>query len=147
MRHGWLPDAVRLQLEREGVDVLVDDENAHKYGESRRGSTHDPAAVVWIVGPVRTPELDGRDDLEEITTWTPLDAEEAAELRTKSAELAAQFAAAGETDLIRALEEYDSLFRARGVPGVDLALLERVDELQRRGEPVTVYLERLDDSP
>jgi hypothetical protein len=47
---------------------------------------------------------------------------------------------------VRAVREYDSLYLARQVDGVDQALLARVDELQRRGEPVNVYLERLDGS-
>jgi hypothetical protein len=146
MRHGWLPDTVRLQLVREGVDVLVDDEHAHKYGESRRGSTNDPVSVVWLVGPVAAPEVDGRGDLELITTYTPLSPAEQAELDDKAARLVSQLDAAGETDLVRAVREYDSLYLARQVDGVDQALLARVDELQRRGEPVNVYLERLDGS-
>ncbi|MEJ5255029.1 MAG: hypothetical protein WHS89_06730 [Acidimicrobiales bacterium] len=143
-RNASVADGLRLQLERAGIPVVVDDDLVFKFGESRRASTHEPQYVVWVVmgGAVSEVEaVSARDgQLQEIARWDPLTPEQRAALVAGERALAEQLRAIGRDDLATAALTGGDIRSARDLEGVDVGLWEAVTEARRRGDPIAVFL-------
>lgn len=143
---GAVGDGVRLQLERAGVDVVVDDTELVKYGDGRRAADRPPVAVVWVVtGTDAIGVWSARPGLREVARWDPLDPAERASFDEAAAALEAQLLAAGRADMVEALATGGSLDPVRGDPSIDGALFDRVERDRRKGDPVAVFIGPVDD--
>jgi hypothetical protein len=143
---GSVGDGVRLQLERAGVDVVVDDTELIKYGDGRRAKDRPPVAVVWVVtGTDAIGAWSARSGLREVARWDPLDPAERASFDEAATALKAQLLAAGRADMVEALATGGSLDAVRGDPAIDGALFDRVERDRRKGDPVAVFIGPVED--
>lgn len=138
---GSIGDGVRLALEKDGVDVVVDDPELIRFGSGRAAADEPPSSVVWVVTGIdsieRARETAG---LTEIARWDPLTPDERAAFTLSAAALRDQFAALGRVDLVRALQGGGTTDPAIDLPGVDQDLLRHVERYRRRGDPVSVFV-------
>lgn len=142
---GSVGDGVRLQLERAGVDVVVDDTEVIKYGKGRRAADRPPVAVVWVVTGADTIRTwSTRPGLRELARWDPLTPAERVAFDEAAAALRAELLTAGRPELAEALATGGSLDPARGDPAIDASLFDRVERDRRRGDPVAVFLGPVD---
>lgn len=137
---GSVGDGMRLQLERAGIPTLVSPDNGYKFGEHRSTASTEPTATVWVVSGEELWSWLDRTDMDFVTLTDPLTPDERLAWRADAAVLADQLRAAGRDELVDALYADESLYYAKEVPGVDLDLLERVDEARRRGRPYAVFI-------
>jgi hypothetical protein len=145
--NGSIADAVRLQLDRHGVPVVVDDEQRNKYGESRLASNHPPVAVMTVAtGALLTGPL-GATYGTPIASWDPLTPAERQSANMLEDELSDQLSLIGRNDLVTALRSGGSLDGARDLEGVQQDLLQTVERYRRQGDPVTVYVDRAFSEP
>lgn len=141
--NGSIADGVRLQIERAGFDVAVDDELVNTYGESRAISGRTPAATLVVVTGPSADESTHDPRLTRIAHWDPMTPDERAIQAADMAVLADQLRAVGRDDLAAHLWTSQSLDEARGLDGVDQELLDTVERGRRRGDQVAVFI--LDD--
>lgn len=137
--HNIVGDGLLLQLIRSGRRVVVDPATAFKFGEDNVATTG-PEAVVFVVSNDSIERYRRRDDVREIVSYDPLTPEERARFADISAQLRAQFEAAGRPDLVTMLGIGDSLIDAHGLAGVDQELLGQAEELRRKGMPVAAFV-------
>lgn len=138
---GSIGDGVRLALEKDGVDVVVDDPEVVKFGSGRAAADRPPRGVVWVVTGIEPIERAGETaGLVEVARWDPLTPEERATYTVSAAALRDQFAALGRVDLVRALQGGGTTDPALDLPGVDQDLLREVERYRRRGDPVAVFV-------
>ncbi len=123
------------ELDRDGVDVRVDDGLGFMFGYGRTASPED-TDTVWYVseGGQYTSLLSDAPGARELWSTTPLTPAEEQELREKQRELAATLQDAGRNDLIGALQSSLIGFNLAGIPGVDPATASRVAELNAEVE-------------
>jgi hypothetical protein len=140
--NGSIADGLRLQLERHGTTVVVDDEQAQKYGESRLARDHPPVAVVTVATGARLEGPFGATYGTAIANWDPLTTEERQYANDLEQQLADQLSLIGRDDLIDALHGGGSLQAAHDLAAVDQDLLQAVEQYRRQGDPVTVYVDR-----
>ena len=139
---GDYSDALRLQLEREGVAVAVPARDAHKFGPQRSLDTRGAEATVWVVSADAIRRFRADPSMTELGGWDPLTPAERAQFFADEAVLQVQFLEAGRADLARAITDGTGnvLEQAAGLPGVDQDLLEHFEAMRRRGDPVAVFL-------
>ena len=138
---GSVADGVRLQLDRAGRIVTVPDGDTGKFGRWRGLGGLTPTLTVWVVMGPDIEEWRTRTDVRYLSSWDPLTPDEHREYVERSTRLTDQLRAGGRPDLAEALHNDDGIFGANVVPGVDLANLERVEQLRRRGRPAAVFIE------
>jgi hypothetical protein len=139
--NGSIADGIRLQLERAGVHVVVEDEQVHKYGTDRLASAHSPDSVITVAtGALLAGPLGGSLGTP-IASWDPLDPAWRDLANGFEDDLADQLSLVGRNDLVTAMRSGGSLAPAHDLDGVDQELLVAVEQLRRRGDPVTVYLD------
>lgn len=139
---GSYADAVRLDLERHGVQVVVVDSESYRFGDHRSIASRTPTATVWVVNADAAWFWRGHSDVRLLTSWDPLAPEERVAYFAEEFELARQLTAAGRPDLAEALATGGGNVDAEGslLPSVDQELLQRVESTRRRGDPVSIYL-------
>lgn len=137
---GNLADAMRNELDRAGFPVVVNPEDAYKYGSGRSADRRPPVATLWVVRVDAVHEFEQRTDLCELAKWDPLTPPERASYREKSTRLRVQLLAAGREDLADALARQSSLWDAHGMPGVDQDALNDVEQVRKREAQVAIFL-------
>lgn len=68
---GSIADALRLQLEREGRHVTVDDNLTTAYGDNRSASRHRAATLMWVVSGTSGPQTCSQDGRRIVSRWYP----------------------------------------------------------------------------
>jgi hypothetical protein len=140
--NGSIADALRLQLDRNGIPVVVDDDQLHKYGDGRAARAHPAVAVMTVATGARLTGPLGETFGTPIATWDPLAADERQYAVSLEDRLADQLSRVGRGDLVAALHGGGSLDGVRGVDDVDQDLFRVVEQYRRQGDPVTVYVDR-----
>ncbi len=135
-------DALRLQLERAGIDVVVEDNLITHFGPERSESRRTPTGTLWIVSADAVDLFRSDRSMRFIAGWDPLSPEERNQFRIDQTVLQDQLIDAGRPDLAEALTNGGGGVdvEAVGLPGVDQELLRRVESIRRRGDPVAVFL-------
>ena len=139
--NGSIVDAIRLQLDRHGVPVVVEDDEVTKYGESRQASTHAPVAVMTVATGATLTGPFGATFGTPVAAWDPLAPDERQFANALEEQLADQFSLVGRNDLVTALRSGGSLEGAHEVEGVNQDVLQTVERYRRQGDPVTVYID------
>ena len=138
---GTTADAVRLELERHGIEVAAPPTDTFRLGAQRSTDRRQPVATVWVVSADAATEWRRRDELPLLASWDPLTPDERASYVVEEARLRDQLLAAGREDLASALGTGGGGVDAAGeIPGVDPELLARVEATRRRGDPVAVFV-------
>lgn len=139
---GTTADAVRLELERNGIKVAAPPGDAFRLGEGRSTDERQPVASVWVVSADAATEWALRPELTRLAGWDPLELPDRLAYLAEEAQLRDQLIAAGRPDLAQALATggggVDS--EAVDLPGVDRGLLDRVEAVRRKGDPVAIFL-------
>jgi hypothetical protein len=139
--NGSIADAIRLQLDRHGIPVVVDDDQRNKYGESRLASAHPPTAVMTVATGATLTGPFGATFGTPIAAWDPLTPDERQFANDLEEQLADQFSLVGRNDLVTALRSGGSLAGAHDLEGVNQDVLQTVERYRRQGDPVTVYID------
>jgi hypothetical protein len=140
--NGSIADALRLQLDRAGIPVAVDPDQAHKYGEGRQATERSPVAVMTVVtGSAGLTEFAAAYGTI-VASWDPLLVEERRYATMLEDRLADQLSLVGRNDLVTALRSGGSLVEAIELGGIEQDLLRAVEQYRRQGDPVTVYVDR-----
>jgi hypothetical protein len=139
--NGSIADAIRLQLDRHGVPVVVEDDQVSKYGESRLAGTHAPVAVMTIATGATLTGPFGATFGTPVAEWDPLAPDERQFANALEQQLADQLSLVGRNDLVTALRSGGSLEGAHDVEGVKQDVLQTVEQYRRQGDPVTVYID------
>jgi len=137
---GTIGDGLRLELERAGIPVVADESDAFRLGPQRSEATRPPEATLWVVAADASIEWQQRPDVRLITRWDPVDALTRTSFLVAVKTLQEQLNAAGRSDLATNLGTGGDATAAPRVPGVDLDLLERVEEIRRKGDPIAVFV-------
>ena len=140
--NGSIADALRLQLDRAGVPVVVDDDQVHKYGDGRSARTQPPVATMTVATGARLTGPFGETFGAPIARWDPLTPDERGYATTLEDRLADQLSRVGRDDLVTALRSGGGLDGVRDLDGVDQDLYRTVEQYRRQGDPVTVYVDR-----
>lgn len=130
------------QLERNGVDVLVDEQfRAHAGAGRVLDPDPDPPPDGVLFVATGTSVADGLADprLELVAEYDPLAPDERDELERLQAEQRERLRAAGRTDLLDAVENEGIEVLAAGEPALDGPSSERIAELLRRGQRAAVF--------
>ncbi len=134
-------DALRLQLERSGIEVVAEDDMVSHLGPERSLSSRKPAGILWIVSADEIRWFRNDPNMTYIAGWDPLSPSERAQFFVDELELEHQLMAAGRTDLAQALTNggggVDT--EALGLNGVDQELLNHVESRRRKGDPVAIF--------
>ena len=134
-------DALRLQLERAGIEVVAEDDMVNHLGPERSLSSRKPAGILWIVSADEIRWFRTDPNMTSIAGWDPLSPSERAQFFVDELELKKQLMAAGRADLAQALTNggggVDT--EASGLEGVDQELLKHVESLRRKGDPVAIF--------
>ncbi len=135
-------DALRLQLERSGIEVVAEPDMETHLGPERSESRRTPVATLWIVSADAITSFRTDPTMIELDGWDPLTADQRAAFETDKRLLQDQLIAAGRVDLAEALTNGGGGVDAEavGLPGVDRELLIRVEKIRRMGDPVAVFL-------
>jgi len=135
-------DALRLQLERSGIEVVAEPDMETHLGPERSESRRTPVATLWIVSADAIASFRTDPTMIELGGWDPLTADQRAAFETDKRLLQDQLIAAGRVDLAEALTNGGGGVdvEAVGLPGVDRELLTRVEKIRRMGDPVAVFL-------
>jgi hypothetical protein len=139
--NGSIADALRLQLDRHGIPVVVVDDEVNKYGESRLASNHPPVAVMTVATGATLTGPFGATFGTPIAMWDPLAPDERQFANALEEQLADQLSLVGRNDLVTALRSGGSLDGAHGLEGVKQDVLQTVEQYRRQGDPVTVYVD------
>jgi hypothetical protein len=139
---GTTADAVRLELEHNGIQVAAPPRDAFRFGEERSTDERQPVATVWVVSADAGTEWTFHPEVTRLAFWDPLEPDERLAYLAEEAQLQDQLIAAGRPDLAKALSTggggVDS--GAVDLPGVDQDLLTRVETVRRKGDPVAIFL-------
>ena len=135
-------DALRLQLEREGIQVVAEANMISHLGPERSESHRTPVGTLWIVSADEIAQFKADPEMTELGGWDPLTPQQRAQFFVDEALLQDQLIAAGRVDLAETLTNgtggVDT--EANGLDGVDPLLVLRVETLRRKGDPVAVFL-------
>jgi hypothetical protein len=140
---GTTADAVRLELERNGIEVSARPDDAFRFGPERSAEERPPEATVWVVSADAAFEWTHfHPEVALLASWDPLLPEERLLYLAEVAQLSDQLVAAGRPDLAEAVATggggVDS--EAADLVGVDQDLLARVEAVRRKGDPVAIFL-------
>jgi hypothetical protein len=135
-------DAVRLELERNGIDVATEPQDAYRFGHERSTDERAPATTLWVVSADAATEWRFRPDVTRLAGWDPLELPDRLTYLAEEATLQQQLEAAGRPDLARAVATGQGgvAEEAPSLPGVDQDLLDRVEAVRRQGDPVGIFL-------
>ena len=135
-------DALRLQLERSGVEVVVEDNLVSHLGPERSEARRTPTGTLWIVSADAIARFREDPSMRLLGEWDPLTPQERTQFLLDEAMLQDQLIAVGRVDLAEALTNGAGGVDAEavGLRGVDQDLLRRVEATRRRGDPVAVFL-------
>jgi hypothetical protein len=135
-------DALRLQLERTGIQVVVEPNMISHLGPERSESKRTPVGTLWIVSADQITQFKADPSMAFLGGWDPLTQDQRAEFFIDQSLLQDQLIAAGRIDLAEALTNGSGGVdtEAKGLNGVDPMLLDRVEALRRKGDPVAVFL-------
>lgn len=139
--NGSIADALRLQLDRAGVPVVVDDDQVHKYGDGRSARAQPPVAMMTVATGAMLTGPFGETFGTPIARWDPLAPDERQYATALEDRLADQLSRVGRDDLVTALRSGGSLDGVRDLGGVDQDLFRMVEQYRRQGDPVTVYVD------
>ena len=135
-------DALRLQLERVGIEVVAEADMVSHLGPERAESVRTATGTLWIVSAQAISQFSADPTMKFIGGWDPLTSEERRRYLEDQTLLQDQLIAVGRVDLAEALTNggggVDSA--AEGLTGVDQDLLRRVEKIRRMGDPVAVFL-------
>jgi len=135
-------DALRLQLEREGIQVVAEANMISHLGPERSESRRTPTGTLWIVSADEIAQFKADPEMTYLGGWDPLTPEQRAQFFVDESLLQDQLIAADRIDLAEALTNgtggVDT--EAMGLDGVDPLLVQRVEALRRKGDPVAVFL-------
>ncbi|HEY6533689.1 MAG TPA: hypothetical protein VIY72_15375 [Acidimicrobiales bacterium] len=139
---GTMADSVRLELERNGIEVVASPDDAYRLGPERSSTQRTPVATLWVVSADAATEWMARPEVTRLAGWDPLALPDRLVVLADIAQLHAQLVAAGRPDLAEALATGGGGVDtgAAGVAGVDQDLLARVEQVRRQGDPVATYL-------
>lgn len=139
---GTTADAVRLELERNGIEIAALPRDAFRFGSERSTDERPPVATVWVVSADAATEWMDHPEVTRVAGWDPLELPDRLAYLAEEAVLADQLIAAGRPDLAQALRTggggVDS--EGAGLPGVDPELLARIEAVRRKGDPVAIYI-------
>jgi hypothetical protein len=139
---GTTGDAVRLELERNGIEVAAPPRDAFRFGEQRSTDERSPVATVWVVSADAATEWTFHPEVTRVASWDPLEPSDRMSYLAEEAQLRDQLIAAGRPELAQALATggggVDS--GAADLPGVDQDLLDRVETIRRKGDPVAIFV-------
>ena len=140
---GTTADAVRHELEHNGIEVAAPPRDAFRFGEERSTNQRTPVATVWVVSADAATEWTFHPgDVTRLASWDPLELDQRLAYLADEAVLRDQLIAAGRPDLAQALATggggVDS--GAADLPGVDQDLLARVEAIRRQGDPVAIFV-------
>lgn len=135
-------DALRLQLERTGIQVVAEPNMISHLGSERSESKRTPMGTLWIVSADQITQFKADPSMAFLGGWDPLTQGQRAEFFIDQSLLQDQLIAAGRVDLAEALTNGSGGVdtEAIGLNGVDPMLLDRVEALRRKGDPVAVFL-------
>ena len=135
-------DALRLQLERTGIQVVAEPNMISHLGQERSESKRTPMGTLWIVSADQITQFKADPSMAFLGGWDPLTQDQRAEFFIDQSLLQDQLIAAGRVDLAEALTNGSGGVdtEAIGLNGVDPMLLDRVEALRRKGDPVAVFL-------
>ena len=135
-------DAVRLQLERAGIEVVAEVDKVNHLGPERSETERTATATLWIVSAQAISEFRNDPAMRYLGGWDPLTPEERGRYLEEQALLQDQLIAVGRVDLAEALTNGDGGVDtgAKGLAGIDQDLLLRVETTRRKGDPVAVFL-------
>jgi hypothetical protein len=139
----WVGDGFALQLAKAGRDVRVDDDDTNplKFGPQRVLAEPDASSrAVWVVSGLQIDDFTRAGTGREIARWDPLSPDERREANDGLLRLRRLFKETGREDLVAVIDDGGSLWPAKDFPGIDQAELDRLEELQLRGQPVGVFL-------
>lgn len=139
---GTTADAVRLELERNGIEVAAPPRDSFRFGDQRSTDEREPVATVWVVSADAATEWIFHPEVIRLAGWDPLELPDRLAYLAGAAVLRDQLIAAGRPDLAEALATggggVDS--GAADLPGVDQALLTQIESIRRKGDPVGIFL-------
>ena len=135
-------DALRLQLERTGIKVVAEPNMISHLGPERSESNRTPVGTLWIVSADQITLFKADPSMTFLGGWDPLTQDQRAEFFIDQSLLQDQLIAAGRVDLAEALTNGSGGVdtEAKGLDGVDPALVDRVEALRRKGDPVSIFL-------
>lgn len=135
-------DALRLQLERAGIQVVAEANMISHLGPERSESSRTPVGTLWVVSADQITQFKADPSMTYLGGWDPLTRDQRAEFFIDQSLLQDQLIAAGRVDLAEALTSGSGGVdtEAKGLDGVDSARLDRVEALRRKGDPVAVFL-------
>lgn len=135
-------DALRLQLERAGIKVVAESNMVSHLGPERSEANRTPVGTLWIVSADEIAQFQADPAMTFIAGWDPLTPEQRARYFVDEALLQDQLIAAGRVDLAEALTNgtggVDA--EAKDLGGVDPTLVDLVESMRRKGDPVAVFL-------
>jgi len=139
---GTTADAVRLELERNQIEMAALPRDAFRYGEERSTDQRDPVATLWVVSADAATEWMSHPEVTRLAGWDPLELPDRLAYLSEAAVLEQQLTDGGRPDLAQALATggggVDS--EAQDLPGVDQDLLDRIETIRRKGDPVGIFL-------
>ena len=137
---GTAGDGIRLELERAGIPVVADTDDAFRLGPQRSADERTPAHTLWVVSADASTAWQARPEMEFVTRWDPVDPLTRARYLVAVQTLQRQLIAAGEFRLAVNLATGGDTRLAPSVPGVDTELLAQVEEIRRMGDPIALFL-------
>ena len=135
-------DALRLQLERAGIQVVAESNMISHLGPQRSESSRTPVGTLWIVSADQITQFKADPSMKFLGGWDPLTQDERDQFFIDQSLLQDQLIAAGRVDLAEALTNGSGGVdtEAKTLDGVDPTLVDRVEALRRKGDPVAVFL-------
>ena len=135
-------DALRLQLERAGIQVVAESNMISHLGPQRSESNRTPVGTLWIVSADQITQFKADPSMKFLGGWDPLTQDERDQFFIAQSLLQDQLIAAGRVDLAEALTNGSGGVdtAAKTLDGVDPTLVDRVEALRRKGDPVAVFL-------
>ncbi|MCU0312364.1 MAG: hypothetical protein MUE36_15640 [Acidimicrobiales bacterium] len=137
---GTAGDGIRLELERAGIPVVADPDDAYRLGPQRSAEERPAAHTLWVVSADAATAWQARPEMELVAAWDPVDPLTRARYLVAVDSLQRQLIAAGEFDLAVNLAMGGDTRLAPEVPGVDVELLAQVEEIRRKGDPIALFL-------
>lgn len=135
-------DALRLQLERAGIQVVAESNMISHLGPQRSESNRTPVGTLWIVSADQIIQFKADPSMKFLGGWDPLTQDQRDKFFIDQSLLQEQLIAAGRVDLAEALTNgsggVDTEAKTRD--GVDPTLVDRVEAQRRKGDPVAVFL-------
>jgi hypothetical protein len=98
--------------------------------------------TLWVVSADQITQFKADPSMKFLGGWDPLTQDQRGQFFTDQSLLQDQLIAAGRVDLAEALTNGSGGVDtgAKGLNGVDPMLVDRVEALRRRGDPVAVFL-------